>query len=64
MERNVCGFERIVRAALGIVILLAGLDFGSWLGLIGLIPLLTAVVGYCPLNHAFHYSVCPLRTSP
>lgn len=64
MTHNVCGKERIIRAVLGIVILMAGLYYASWWGLIGLIPLLTAVISYCPITHAFHFSSCPTRTSP
>jgi len=64
MVHNVCGTEKIIRAVLGIVIILAGIFYGSWWGAIGLIPLLTAVIGYCPLSHAFHFSSCPMRTSP
>lgn len=64
MEHNVCGMEKILRAVLGIGIIFAGLYYASWWGAIGLIPLLTAAVGYCPVTHAFHFSSCPVRTSP
>lgn len=64
MEHNVCGKEKAIRAVLGIVILLAGLYYGSWWGAIGLIPLLTAIVGYCPVNRVLKFSSCPMRTSP
>ena len=64
MEHNVYGTEKILRAVLGIVIILAGLYYANWWGAIGLIPLLTAVVGYCPVTHAFHFSSCTVRTSP
>ena len=41
--------DRIVRAVVGIVILALGLQYQSWWGLIGLVPLFTAVTGYCHL---------------
>lgn len=63
MEYNVCGKEKIVRAVVGIVIMLVGFYYGSWWGAIGLIPLLTALIGYCPVNHALHFSSCSMRTS-
>ncbi|MHC1729541.1 MAG: DUF2892 domain-containing protein [Syntrophobacteraceae bacterium] len=63
MTYNVCGTERIVRAVLGVIIILAGLYYASWWGLIGLIPLLTAVVRYCPISHVLHFSTCPVRPS-
>jgi len=49
MKSNVGKGDRIFRAVLGVLIIVAGLYYGSWLGLIGIIPLLTAVVGWCPL---------------
>lgn len=64
MERNVCGKERIIRAILGILILTVGIYYASWWGAVGLIPLLTAITGYCPLNQAIHHSSCPVRTAP
>jgi hypothetical protein len=41
--------DRILRAILGAVIILLGLYFHSWWGLVGLIPLATALIGWCPL---------------
>lgn len=64
MNHNVCGKEKIIRALLGVVIILAGLYYGSWWGAIGLIPLGTSLVGYCPLNQVFRHTSCPVRTSP
>jgi len=64
MVTNVCGMEKIIRAVLGTIIVLAGLYYSSWWGAIGLIPLLTAAVGYCPINQVFSFSSCSLRTSP
>jgi Protein of unknown function (DUF2892) len=64
MEYNVCGTEKYIRGALGILIILAGLYYGSWWGAVGLIPLLTAIAGYCPLNRMIQHSSCPLRTTP
>jgi hypothetical protein len=63
MESNVCGTEKVFRALLGIVIIAAGIFYGSWWGAIGLIPLLTAVIGYCPVSHALHFTSCSVRTS-
>ncbi len=64
MEYNVCGTERYIRGALGVIIILAGLYFQSWWGAVGLIPLITAIAGYCPLNRIMHHSSCPVVTSP
>ena len=56
MQRNEHTIDRIVRVALGLVILVVGLAAGSWLGLIGLIPLVTGLVGWCPLYAIFGFS--------
>ena len=45
MTRNVGSADRIIRVVLGLIILGLGIYFGSWLGLIGLIPLGTAAIG-------------------
>lgn len=49
---NVGAIDRIIRAVLGVVVLsLVFILEGNvrWWGLLGLVPLVTAVVGYCPL---------------
>jgi hypothetical protein len=67
MKANVGGSDRIVRIVVGLVLLaaLAVLD-GSvrWLGLIGIVPLLTGIFGYCPLYLLFGFSSCPLEKKP
>lgn len=51
MKTNVGTIDRIIRVLLGLGLLsLVFLVEGGarWFGLIGLVPLLTAAVGYCP----------------
>ena len=48
MTCNMGKGDRVVRAILGVLILAAGLFFQSWWGLIGLIPLATSFIGWCP----------------
>lgn len=48
MKENVGTVDRLIRIALGIVIIGLGAYYGSWLGLIGIIPLATAATGFCP----------------
>ncbi|GAB2579076.1 YgaP family membrane protein [Nitrincola alkalisediminis] len=50
MKLNVGGIDRILRIVIGAALVLATL-FGAlpiW-GWIGIVPLLTGLVGYCPL---------------
>lgn len=48
MKTNVGGFDRILRALVGLALLGAGLYYKSWWGLVGLVPLFTAIFRFCP----------------
>jgi hypothetical protein len=61
MNRNVGAADRIVRMVLGVAIIAAGLYFKSWWGVIGVVPILTAAIGWCPAYLPFGLSSC--RTS-
>jgi hypothetical protein len=62
MKANVGNVDRIVRVLLGAAIIVAGLYFQSWLGLVAIIPLATAFVSFCPLYAIFGISTCPLQS--
>ncbi|MFC1493618.1 DUF2892 domain-containing protein [candidate division KSB1 bacterium] len=49
MTCNVGKADRIFRIVLGIIIISAGIYFKSFWGAIGLIPLTTAALKWCPL---------------
>lgn len=53
MTCNMGKADRIIRGILGVAILGAGLYFRSWWGLIGIIPLGTSIIGWCPLYVPF-----------
>jgi hypothetical protein len=63
MKANLGGVDRALRVLVGLA-LLAWLVLGEgaarWWGLVGLIPLLTALAGFCPLYRLFGLSTCPL----
>jgi hypothetical protein len=62
MTCNVGGIDRILRAVIGIA-LIAIVFVGpktNW-GWIGLIPLLTAIVGWCPPYALFGLSTCKTK---
>jgi hypothetical protein len=54
MTGNVGTFDRIVRVIVGIALIafaagLVGPATGwNWIGWIGVVPIITAIVGYCP----------------
>lgn len=56
MKCNIGKTDRIIRIIAGVVILIIGLAAKSWWGLIGLIPLLTAAIKWCPLYVPFKIS--------
>jgi hypothetical protein len=49
MEANVGQTDRMIRAAAGLLLLsLVFVGPKSWWGLVGLVPLLTAAINFCP----------------
>jgi sulfite exporter TauE/SafE len=56
MKANVGGIDKILRIAAGIVVIAVGLYFKSWWGAVGLIPLLTGLIDWCPLYVPFKWS--------
>ncbi len=49
MTRNVGKTDRIIRAIIGVVIAALGFYFKSWWGLLAVVPLATAALGFCGL---------------
>ncbi len=58
MKTNIGSLDRIIRIVVGLAVLGAGYHFKSWWGLIGFLPLLTAVVRFCPAYVPFGLSTC------
>ncbi len=58
MKTNIGSLDRLVRILVGLALLGAGLYFKAWWGLVGLVPLLTAVVRFCPAYLPFGLSTC------
>jgi len=61
MKCNVGKTEQIVRIVIGVVIVLIGLNFRNWWGLIGLVPIITGVIRYCPVSHVLGISTCDAK---
>jgi len=60
-KQNVGGIDRVLRIVLGIAMVDIGLfvlkgTTGTVVGIIGLIPLATGLVGFCPLYLPFKFS--------
>lgn len=58
MKANVGKADKVIRIILGAAIIGAGIYFKSWWGAIGLIPILTAAISWCPLYSPFGIKTC------
>lgn len=61
---NEANWDRIARVVLGVVLIYVGFSdtlsgaFGTFVGILGFVPLVTGLVGWCPI-----YSVLKYRTN-
>jgi Inner membrane protein YgaP-like, transmembrane domain len=67
MNINVGGTDKLIRIIVGLGVL--SLFFllrgdARWLGLVGIVPLVTGLVGYCPLYFLLGLNTCPNKTTP
>ena len=58
MKTNIGSIDRTVRFIAGCAILGAGYYYKSWWGLIGLVPLFTAILRFCPAYVPFGLTTC------
>ncbi len=62
MKNNVCVWDRSIRVVLGIVLIGTTVmgAIGTW-GWIGVVPLVTGLVGFCPLYKMFGCKSCSVK---
>ena len=62
MKSNVGGIDRILRIVAGLVLiaLAATGTVGMW-GWIGVVPLLTGLIGWCPAYPLLGMNTCPMK---
>lgn len=58
MKINVGKSDRILRIAVGIAIIAGGAFMGSWWGLVGVVPLATGVIRWCPAYIPMGINTC------
>jgi hypothetical protein len=62
MKANVGGIDKILRIVAGLVLIaLAIAGIGSPWTWIGVVPLLTGLVGFCPVYPILGLSTCPIK---
>lgn len=58
MKCNVGKTEKTIRILGGTLIIILGLYFRSWWGIIGLAPIITGIIGWCPISWILGVSTC------
>ena len=62
MQKNEGNLDRVMRIVAGLVLLsLTVIGPQSMWGLVGVVPLLTGLVGYCPVYSLLGFNSCPLK---
>ena len=62
--KNVGGIDKILRIVVGALLIVAFFIVQGpyhWLYLIGIVPLLTGLLGTCPLYSILGFSTCPMK---
>ena len=67
MPVNIGTADKILRIVIGLALIAYAIPLGfpktswNWVGWIGVIPLATALFGYCPLYSLLGMSTCPVK---
>ena len=62
MKSNVGGIDRILRIVLGLVLIgLAASGTVGWWGWLGVVPLLTGAIGWCPPYAILGFNTCAMK---
>ena len=67
MTVNMGMIDRAVRLVVGLLLIAWAIPIGfapggwNWIGWIGVVPVLTALIGWCPAYTLFGMSTCPLK---
>jgi len=58
MKCNVGKTEQKIRIGVGVIIVAIGWYLGIWWGLIGILPIITGSIRYCPVSTILGVSTC------
>jgi hypothetical protein len=62
MKSNVGGIDRIARIVVGLVLMgLAATGTVGWWGWLGVVPLATGAIGWCPPYAIFGFNTCAMK---
>lgn len=63
MKTNEGGIDRIVRIVAGLVLLgLMAMGTIGWWGWLGIVPLATGLIGWCPAYTLLGMNTCPMKS--
>ncbi len=62
MKKNIGKADKSIRLFLGIVVIALGIYFKSWWGAIGIIPIFTSLINWCPIYAPFGLSTKEKQT--
>lgn len=61
MKKNVGQVDRVLRGVVGLALIVFAVMTQAWWALIGLVPLLTGLVSFCPVYALFKIDTCPRK---
>ncbi len=61
MQKNVGGIDKIARILIGIALIIWALSSGPAWAFIGVLPLATGLLGWCPAYTLFGFKTCKLK---
>lgn len=61
MQINIGRTDQIIRVTIGLAIFVIGFYSKSYWGFVGIIPLVTAFIRWCPTYVPFHITTLPKR---
>ena len=62
MKKNVGGIDRTLRIVIGLVLIgLAASSTVGWWGYLGVVPLLTGLIGWCPPYSLLGWNTCSMK---
>jgi hypothetical protein len=63
MKTNEGGIDRVLRILAGVVLLgLMAMGTIGWWGWLGIVPLATGLIGWCPLYTLLGLNTCPMKS--
>jgi len=63
MKSNIGSIDRSIRVLVGLVVIAAGIYYQNYWGALGLVPLITGAIGWCPAYRLLGMSSCSIKSN-